>query len=132
MPEGRGEWEFTGLGGEDDDVPKGGGGLFENMLDSELEDSELGGLLTGLSEKLLLLLPLPHVEMTVGTLTNAETSEDRLELRMQITSHCFTRLSCSSNRCMTNPIADMALSAAIAEHSGNLHDTNAVRCCSTC
>ncbi len=60
-------------------------GLLLNAELSEvgLLDELLEGLLKGLPEELPLVLPvlLPQVDMTVGTLTNASTSEAKVELQ---------------------------------------------------
>ena len=59
----------------------------ESGLNKELGEPELGGLVADPPELellLLLLLPLllpPQLESTDGTLTKAETSEDRVELQ---------------------------------------------------
>ena len=61
----------------------GGDGLVENMLVLKAGLTEPGvadGLLKGLP-RLLPVVPLPQVDMTVGTLTNASTSEANVELQ---------------------------------------------------
>jgi len=86
-----GEAEEEGLppvdgGGGGCDVPLANGLVPREGKDSGLLREVLEGLLDGLPEKLprllpLPLLPLPQVDITLDTLTNASTSEASVELQ---------------------------------------------------
>ena len=77
--------------GEEDPPPFSGEGGSSGLVESRLvleagltDPSVVDGLLEGLP-RLLLLVPLPQVDMTVGTLTNASTSEANVELQPNAT-----------------------------------------------
>lgn len=125
LPGGRGEREaVTRPGGEEEVTPFGGDeGLLESGLKRELGEPEFGGLVLELPELLRLLLllppplPLPQLESTDGTLTKADTSEDRVELQASI--RCFSIQTCLRQRRHTdNPPHKIVLrSSQSSKHS---------------